>query len=591
MDKGLADLFARTMVILTDTRSDRNPDGEGLHYARYRAVEFLKPGVPYKGKQGKQVALLLTGIFRTHMVKRLESSFKAFKESLHTFLNITQGMIKMFAENKVLIAPDYNVKDLQSSGMSLDEIIQHIENKGTNRDDFVFTSDQLNSELLRMLQEDEQKLLILCKEWDAVDNDPKLDVFVTMLQGELFNPEINSEGKLVVFSESVDTVDYLFETMTKCLGRTDVLKITAANRNQERERVAANFDANHNGKKLNDYNIIVTSDVLAEGVNLHRANIIVNYDSPWNASRLMQRNGRVNRIGSTSDLIYNYMFYPSKEGDEQIQLYSNALIKLQGFHSALGEDSQIYSHEEIVKEFELFNKDVRDENDEKLDLMREVSDLRKNNPDLYERIKNLPLKSRCVRSVVDGGHKDSTLAFIASADRIDYVLVDGANNPRRLPFLDAVKILKADPSEKGKPITIAEERHFSQVRRAVELYSYMQLTQDTSISMRINVHDKIVGGALKFLRTEAADAMNDEYGREMCRRLKSLVEQGVYNTLPRQLSDMAKQQRSTTPMSKGELEQRIMELADTYCPDIEESGSGTGGNETPDIIISETFTD
>ena len=77
------------------------------------------------------------------------------------------------------------------------------------------------------------------------------------------------------------------------------------------------------------YQILLTSDVLAEGVNLHRSNVIVNYDSPWNATRLMQRIGRVNRIGSVAPEIHNYMFYPSSQGDKEIQLYKNALIKLQ----------------------------------------------------------------------------------------------------------------------------------------------------------------------------------------------------------------------------------------------------------------------
>ena len=81
--------------------------------------------------------------------------------------------------------------------------------------------------------------------------------------------------------------------------------------------------------------------MLAEGINLHRANVIVNYDSPWNATRLMQRIGRVNRIGSTAKAIYNYMFYPSDPGDSIISLKKNSIIKLQSFHSALGEDTKI----------------------------------------------------------------------------------------------------------------------------------------------------------------------------------------------------------------------------------------------------------
>lgn len=592
MDDYLAHLFGRTMQILTDTPSEDNPKGTGVHYARYRAVEFFRPGVPYKGKQGKHVALLLTGIFRTHMVKRLESSFEAFKKSLHTFLNITTGMIDMFVADKVLIAPEYNVKQLQvEKEMDLDDIIQYIESKGVARKDFVYHSADFQPILLDMLREDETQLKALCDEWDAVDYDPKLELFVNMLQGELFNPRENKNHKLVIFSESVDTVNCLYRTMTERLGRTDVLRITAKNRDQERKRIAANFDANYSEKQLDEFNIIVTSDVLAEGVNLHRANVIVNYDSPWNASRLMQRNGRVNRIGSTSDLIYNYMFYPSQEGDKQIQLYSNALIKLQGFHSALGEDSQIYSHEEIVKEFELFNKNVHDENDDKLALIHEVSELHKDNPELYERIKNLPPKSRCLRSVsyCENNNDGSTLVFLASKERVDYVLVGSDDAPNRLSFMEAVKKLKAVPDEPGFPISDMEKRHFIQVNRAIELYNHMLQSQDTTVSMRINSHDKVVLGALKFLRTEAAATMSDEHERGLCRRLQSLVEQGVYNSLPRQLGELAKQQRSANPFSKEDLEQQIIDLAEIYCPDIVEPTMNQGGNSVPDIIISETF--
>ena len=156
----------------------------------------------------------------------------------------------------------------------------------------------------------------------------------------------------------------------------------------------------------------MTSDVLAEGVNLHRSNVIVNYDSPWNATRLMQRIGRVNRIGSVAENIYNYMFYPSKQGNSQIQLYENALMKLQGFHSAFGEDAQIYSREEIVKQFEMFDSSVRDAVDKKIQLLREVRELYSKNRKLYNKIKNLPMKSRVMRDT--GKHSGNSIVFVSS---------------------------------------------------------------------------------------------------------------------------------------------------------------------------------
>ena len=187
--------------------------------------------------------------------------------------------------------------------------------------------------------------------------------------------------------------------------------VTAANRNRLGQTIKENFDANFDSDSMR-YNIIITSDVLAEGVNLHRSNVIVNYDSPWNATRLMQRIGRVNRIGSVATNIYNYMFYPSQQGDKEIQLYKNALVKLQGFHSAFGEDAQIYSKEEIVKEFQMFDSNVKDSIDKKIALLREVRELYNSDRKLYHKIKALPMKSRVMRDT--GKHSGKSIIFVSS---------------------------------------------------------------------------------------------------------------------------------------------------------------------------------
>ena len=75
----------------------------------------------------------------------------------------------------------------------------------------------------------------------------------------------------------------------------------------------------------NDYDIIFTTEVLAEGVNLHRSNVLINYDVPWNSTRLMQRIGRVNRIGTEANQINVFNFYPSDKSENQIKLTSTAI--------------------------------------------------------------------------------------------------------------------------------------------------------------------------------------------------------------------------------------------------------------------------
>ena len=83
-----------------------------------------------------------------------------------------------------------------------------------------------------------------------------------------------------------------------------------------RNLIRANFDPTYRKEKQsNDYRILVTTDVLAEGMNLHRSNVIINYDLPWNPTRIMQRVGRINRVGSKYDEIFVFNFFPtSKSG-------------------------------------------------------------------------------------------------------------------------------------------------------------------------------------------------------------------------------------------------------------------------------------
>jgi superfamily II DNA/RNA helicase len=171
---------------------------------------------------------------------------------------------------------------------------------------------------------------------------------------------------------------------------------------------------------------MISTDVLAEGVNLHRANVIVNYDTPWNATRLMQRIGRVNRIGSVAGVVYNYNFYPSQQGDEEIHL-NNSLVKLQGFHTAFGEDAQIFTHEELVEQFELFKEGLPDEEDKRLHYLRFIREFKDSNPKEFKRIKNFPLKVRTDRNnkfTVNDAAKHSSAAFLKSPYKMEFYQID-----------------------------------------------------------------------------------------------------------------------------------------------------------------------
>ena len=579
-----ADTSARFYETLASLSDEEHP--EHLYYARYRAVEFLKPEYRNRYKNAEHIGQTLAGIYRVHMVKRLESSFYAFKKSLRTLLRITTDMIKMFEANKVIIAPELKVKDLQAKDMELDEIIEYALNKGYEVDDILYEADAFQSVFLQMLHNDKNVLERLNQDWEQENDDPKFDLFRRKLETEFLKEDINPSGKLVLFSESVDTLTYLQERLTQELGRTDVLMVTASNRNRLGQVIKENFDANYQSDSRR-YNLIITSDVLAEGVNLHRSNVIVNYDSPWNATRLMQRIGRVNRIGSVAPCIYNYMFYPSQQGDKEIKLYKNALVKLQGFHSAFGEDAQIYSKEEIVKEFKMFDNHIKDSIDQKIALLREVRELYHTNRELYHKIKVLPMKSRVMRDT--GKHSGKSVIFVSSNVKKEFYLAT-PKGVEVIDFLDAVKYLKAKPEEMPAPFK-NEELHYKHVNSALTRYTteYVEAADTSSIN-RTDL-DKTSLEANKFLRTIKQLASDNEL-KSQCDVLMGYINEGIYAQLPRYLKNLSreyKNDRTKLKQNEYKLQAEINGLLQEYQTMNKEQRHDAQDISNPQIIISESF--
>lgn len=269
-------------------------------------------------------------------------------------------MIDMLQHDCVFICPDIDVNKLHNEHKgnfaafkaAIESVIEH--KGGNNR---CFKASDFNESYLEDLQKDRLRIGSLLERWRENTEDPKFDRFKDAINPELFNPEINNplganKPRLVIFTEAIDTLKSL-ERALKAKGHK-VLSITAQNRTEMQEAIEANFDANCKPEnRRDDYDVIVTTEVLAEGVNLHRSNVILNYDAPWNATRLMQRIGRVNRIGSTEDFVHVFNFFPSDEGNSQIRLIEKAYAKLQSFHEMFGEDNKVFSEREELVDHDL----------------------------------------------------------------------------------------------------------------------------------------------------------------------------------------------------------------------------------------------
>jgi len=362
LDEKLSELFFDTVSLITNLDEYGNKI-DGLGYYRYRAIEFLVNEEDKKMYGNvKSISDRLSAIMKTLLVKRLESSFYAFTQSLKRFQKAIDNMLQMFDDNRVFIAPDLDINKLLEEGLSYEEIEAKINEKGGNNKEY--TKDAFDKNFVALLKQDKEKVDDLIERWSKVKNDPKLIEFAKQIQEEFFKPNQNVSGKLIIFSESKETAEELTVKLSK-ITKKKVLTVSAENRKYFENTIRDNFDANLEEEKWrNDYDILITTEVLAEGINLHRSNVIVNYDVPWSSTRLMQRIGRVNRIGSRADKIYVYNFYPSAHGDAQIHLINNALRKLQAFHTAFGEDNKVFSILEEKGEGALFGNKIQKEESE-----------------------------------------------------------------------------------------------------------------------------------------------------------------------------------------------------------------------------------
>ncbi|MDD4532186.1 MAG: helicase-related protein, partial [Bacilli bacterium] len=578
----LADLFEKSMAHLIGDVS----------YARYQAIAGLKPEISDGLYDNVElVSKSLANIRKTGLVKRLESSFYAFKVSLKRFSDANKNMINMFANGKVFIAPDMDINHLYELGMTDDEIEEWLNQKSEdNPKNAVFKPEDFKPEFVEDLKHDQEVIDEIVTDWEDVTNqdDSKFNKFSDLLKHEFFNKTTNPDQKLVVFSESLDTVKYLKERIK----REDVLVISSDNRGKEFKTIRGNFDANYKDKK-NDYNIILTTDALAEGVNLHRSNVIVNYDTPWNSTKLMQRIGRVNRIGSMSKHIYNYVFYPSREGDKEIRLNRIALSKLQTFHTTFGEDNQIYSTEEVLDTFDkLFDEKVSKEDvNEEIQFYEELRDLYQNHRKEYNRISRLSLRSRTGRESKECNGitlSNETFVFLkTNLRKAFYRVSDQSDN--ELSSIEALHFFKALTDE--QPVERIEHHH-EHVEKACQAFKIAinqgLANEDLTAGTGQNAMGAQVGIAVSLLNTFLAE-IQDSNTRILIAQLQSLVRDGVITYIPKRLQRISKRLRKGL-MSHDDALNEIIAMAKKYSDYfVAEEERKKRPESKVEIILSESF--
>lgn len=421
-------------------------------FARYQPGNNLK--ATFKRSDFEQTQERnLVGFMKTMLIKRLESSRFAFLQTVSRFINSYEQFIKMYNSGTVYISKKVDVYDYLESENE-DELIEALENDSKAK---IYEANQFNNDFIDKLEFDLSILKWMKDSWSKIDKDFKKDAFIQALKTDKFL----NDNKILIFSESMETGLDLYNSLYEDFGNS-VLFYSSGECRYENKSVSPNtvkdlIHKNYDPKYYetsDDIKVLITTDVLAEGINLHRSNIIINYDLPWNPTRVLQRVGRVNRVGSKFDKIHIYNIFPSATADNELNLEDNIKAKIQAFHETLGEDAKYLTEEEETTNHKLFgenfydkvtNKDTynEDESEENSDLkyIKILEDIRDNDNELFNKVKYLPKKSRTARKIK--ADKNSVITFFRKGPLERFYLSDGETTVN-LGFEDAVKYFECD---------------------------------------------------------------------------------------------------------------------------------------------------
>lgn len=475
-----SDLYVETLDKITQDVATT-----GFRGARYRTANYISDKEGFKKIFGEEIDLQdigvaqdnLAGFMRRLLVTRFESSREAFKKTLETMIATNQkieswwmdlALVPIMKKGQLPDPQDYDDEsELDESiddGLSI-EIERLKKNSGlicvpVNLMDEKFRTDILHDILL---------LEGIYEQWFGLGanfSDPKVDYLISTIKTMQMDMP---ERKIVVFSMFADTVNFLGAELRQ-RGFERVLAYTASNSGRaERLIVKRNFDASLNiSEQLNDYDVLVATDALSEGFNLHRAGVIINYDIPYNPTRVIQRIGRINRIDRRTFkeiIILNAFPSPIGESETKIKLISTLKIKL--INQIVGSDHKTLTEDDDIQSF---FKDEFDAADAEAQQVSWETDHRNTfesfstDQELMKSVLSIPHRSRVGRS--DTGH-DVVVAFGKRADSIVFASVENGEIIRNIDPEKALNYFKCEPGEAGEALDADFAGTFRKVRDAI----------------------------------------------------------------------------------------------------------------------------
>lgn len=487
----LTDLYIRTLDKIT-------AEDNGFIGARYKPAAYIKEGK--REEFVKQLGNIeetdlvtaqtnLVKFMRRLLVTRFESSKEAFKSTLNKMIDsnklierwwLEQGKVPIQKKGQIPDPDNIIFDNSDDINEQTDEELGETEVQKLNQFKNLSTVDKelIEERFIKEVQADIKILEQIKKDWFEADKtssnfDPKIDYLIKNIKNKL---QENPDRKIVVFSAYADTVNYLYSEMTK-RGQKRIFKYTAADSSENnRKIISENFDAGiDEHKQRDDFDVLIATDALSEGYNLHRAGIVINYDIPYNPTRVTQRIGRINRINKkVFDEIFIYNFFPTEIGEAEIRIRQISTVKMRLINYLIGNDTRtltddedligfIKTEEDIEKHFkDEFEKEEQKQEQKSWDAdCREDYDQIRKNSSLMQKVLAIKPRSRVVR---DNQKENIAIAFGKKGSHAIFAIKPEGDESQIVGAETVVPIFKAIPEEKGKPADEQYDEIFALIR-------------------------------------------------------------------------------------------------------------------------------
>ncbi len=486
--------------------------------AIYRPFAYENKKKNKKGEEENRIILQQENLFdfmRRLLIKRFESSFGAFAQSIDRFLR-THKMVKSFIKSsgkyvldRKVIDSNYNEDDnaydftLEAIEKALEDFKKNAEGKTSPKHTKIYEINNFafKEEFLKDIDNDIklfEKIKKEISELNLVSNDPKRKVVLKTVK-EILTKENNPKRKILIFTEYTDTVVHLKEYFKENLGR--VLFCDGNITRNFALQLNANFNAQNNEQK-DEYDVLITSDKLSEGVNLNRAGVIINYDIPWNPTRVIQRVGRINRIGTkVFDELFIYNLFPTEQGATHVKIKEIAQQKMFLIHNALGEDAKIFTPDEEPTASGLFQKiNSNPEEDEEINIVtfvrNEFNKIKKEHPEVIARINELPNRTKTAKLFSE----NNTVVFIKKGMALFSLLAKYESNKIKIlekTFEDLQNFVKCSFDEKRLPLS----KQFWKSYEKIKIYK----PQYKSSSSELSIEKKAVNSLKTLMKQKRND--------------------------------------------------------------------------------------